>query len=82
MPDEAYTPEERRSSAPRKQRVARRNRVTTLQPEEADAAARRRTSAAKAYPVADAEEIERSRERGGPHSDAPPTDVAPPPPHD
>jgi len=78
MTGEAYTPEERQSLAPRKQRDAQEDEVPTLTPEEADAAARRRTRAAKVYPLADEEDLRRSREQGGPHSDVPPTNVSPP----
>jgi len=78
MTGEAHTPEERQSPAPTRQRDIQEDAIPTLTPEEADAAARRRTRAGKVYPLADEEDVRRSREQGGPHSDVSPTDVSPP----
>lgn len=78
MDDEEHTPQERTSPAPSKQRDAQESVVPTLTPEDIEKRAQRLASARKVFPVADEEEIERSRERGGPHPDVPPTEVTPP----
>ena len=78
MTGDAYTPEQRETPAPRRQQAVPADATPTLTPQEADAAARQRTRAAKSYPLADEEDLRRSREQGGPHSDVPITDVSPP----
>ncbi len=81
MADDEQTPEERQSPPPQKQPDPKEAAKPRLTPSELDESARERLRAtvAKQYPTAPEEEIERSREKGGPHPEVPPTDVPPPP---